>query len=177
MLFAVGFIWVFTIGGFTGLILAVAPIDIQMQDTYYVIAHFHYVLVAGSLFAMLSGFYYWGPKWTGHMYEERRGQFHFWNSLIWFNVAFFPMHFLGLAGMPRRYADYPAQFTDWNVVASIGSWLFGLSQVYFLFAVVLPMIRGGKKAPDKPWEGAEGLEWTLPSPAPYHSFEVPPVVK
>jgi cytochrome c oxidase subunit 1 len=177
MLFAVGFIWVFTIGGFTGLILAVAPIDIQMQDTYYVIAHFHYVLVAGSLFAMLAGFYYWGPKWTGHMYEERRGQFHFWNSLIWFNVAFFPMHFLGLAGMPRRYADYPAQFTDWNVVASIGSWLFGLSQVYFLFAVVLPMIRGGKKAPDKPWEGAEGLEWTLPSPAPYHSFEVPPVVK
>ncbi|HEY8099527.1 MAG TPA: cytochrome c oxidase subunit I [Burkholderiaceae bacterium] len=177
MLFAVGFIWVFTIGGLSGLILAVAPFDVQAQDTYYVVAHFHYVLVAGSLFAIFSGFYYWVPKWTGHMYNEWRGKFHFWNSLVWVNVTFFPMHFLGLAGMPRRYADYPAQFTDFNMLVSVGAFLFGLSQVYFLFAVVIPAIKGGEKAPAKPWPGADGLEWTVPSPAPFHTFEIPPVVK
>jgi cytochrome c oxidase subunit 1 len=177
MLFAVGFLWVFTIGGFSGLLLAMAPIDIQVQDTYYVIAHFHYVLVAGSLFCLFAGYYYWVPKWTGHMYNEWRGKFHFWNSLIWVNVTFFPMHFLGLAGMPRRYADYAPQFTDFNMLTSIGAWLFGLSQVYWLFFVVLPNLRGGEPAPAKPWEGAEGLEWTVPSPAPFHTFETPPVVK
>src|SRR3954470_18688245 len=114
MLFAVGFIFVFTMGGFTGLILAVTPIDTQLQDTYYVVAHFHYVLVAGSLYAMFAGYYYWSPKWTGVMYNETRGKIHFWGSLIFFNVTFFPMHFLGLAGMPRRYADYPMQFADFN---------------------------------------------------------------
>jgi len=175
MLWAVGFIFVFTMGGFTGLILAMAPIDIQLQDTYYVVAHFHYVLVAGSLFGMFAGYYYWSPKWSGVMYDERRGKIHFWLSLIFFNVTFFPMHFLGLAGMPRRYADYPLQFTDFNLVASIGAFGFGLSQVYFLFAVVLPMMRGkGAPAPQNPWEGAEGLEWELPSPAPWHTFETPP---
>jgi cytochrome c oxidase subunit 1 len=177
MLFALGFLFVFTIGGLTGLILAVAPIDIQMQDTYYVVAHFHYVLVGGSLFAIFSGFYYWAPKWTGFMYDETRAQLHFWASIIAFNFAFFPMHFLGLAGMPRRYADYPAQFTDFNLISTIGAFGFGLAQVYFLFAVVLPMIKGGRKAPDKPWDGAEGLEWTIPSPAPFHTFDVPPIVK
>jgi len=120
MLFAIGFIFVFTMGGFTGLILAMAPIDIQLQDTYYVVAHFHYVLVAGSLFAMFAGVYYWLPKWTGVMYNEGRGKLHFWWSLISFNVTFFPMHFLGLAGMPRRYADYPMQFADFNAIASVG---------------------------------------------------------
>ena len=175
MLFAVGFIFVFTMGGFTGLILAMAPIDIQLQDTYYVVAHFHYVLVAGSLFAMFAGFYYWGPKWTGVMYNETRGKIHFWGSLIFFNVTFFPMHFLGLAGMPRRYADYPMQFTDFNMLASVGAFGFGLSQVYFFFCVVLPMMRGkGEPAPQQPWEGAEGLEWEVPSPAPFHTFETPP---
>ena len=177
MLWAVGFIFVFTMGGFTGLILAMAPIDIQLQDTYYVVAHFHYVLVAGSLFAMFGGVYYWGPKWTGVMYREAAGKFHFWTSLIFFNVTFFPMHFLGLAGMPRRYADYPMQFTDFNMIASIGAFGFGLSQVYFLFAVVIPMMRGkGEKAPQQPWEGAEGLEWELPSPTPWHTFETPPLL-
>jgi cytochrome c oxidase subunit I len=180
MLFAVGFIFVFTIGGFTGLILAMAPIDLLLQDTYYVVAHFHYVLVAGSLFALFSGFYYWSPKWTGVMYNEGRGKIHFWSSLISFNVAFFPMHFLGLAGMPRRYADYPMQFADFNMLASIGAFWFGLTQVYFFFFVVLPVMRGkGAVAVQRPWndpdgKGAEGLEWEVPSPAPFHTFEVPP---
>src|SRR5256885_2256900 len=108
MLFAVGFIFVFTMGGFTGLILAIMPIDIQLQDTYYVVAHFHYVLVAGSLFSLFAGFYFWVPKWTGRMYDEKLGKWHFWLSIIFFNVTFFPMHFLGLAGMPRRIPDYAA---------------------------------------------------------------------
>ena len=175
MLFSVGFIFVFTIGGFTGLILAMAPIDIQLQDTYYVVAHFHYVLVAGSLFALFAGVYFWLPKWTGVMYSELRGKIHFWTSLVFFNITFFPMHFLGLAGMPRRYADYPMQFADFNAVASIGALGFGLAQVYFFVAVVWPCMRGqGAKAPAKPWDGAEGLEWELPSPAPLHTFETPP---
>jgi cytochrome c oxidase subunit 1 len=109
------------------------------------------------------------------MYIETRGKIHFWASLIFFNITFFPMHFLGLAGMPRRYADYPLQFTDFNTIASIGAFGFGLSQVYFFFFVVLPMMRGkGEPAPQQPWEGAEGLEWEVPSPAPFHTFEVPP---
>ena len=175
MLFAVGFIFVFTMGGFTGLILAMAPIDIQLQDTYYVVAHFHYVLVAGSLFAMFSGYYYWAPKWTGVMYNETRGKIHFWWSLIAFNITFFPMHFLGLAGMPRRYVDYPMQFADFNMLSSVGGFLFGFAQVYFIFFIVIPTMRGiGQKAAQKPWDGAEGLEWEIPSPAPFHTFETPP---
>jgi cytochrome c oxidase subunit I len=180
MLFAVGFIFVFTIGGFTGLIVAMAPIDLLLQDTYYVVAHFHYVLVAGSLFAMFAGFYYWSPKWTGVMYNEKAGKWHFWLSIVFFNLTFFPMHFLGLAGMPRRYADYPMQFWDFNAFASVAALGFGLAQVYFLFAVVLPVMRGrGARAPQRPWndpdgKGAEGLEWEVPSPAPFHTFETPP---
>ena len=175
MLWSVGFIFVFTMGGFTGLICSVAPIDIQIQDTYYVVAHFHYVLVAGSLFALFAAFYYWAPKWTGVMVPEWKGKLHFWWSLIAFNITFFPMHFLGLAGMPRRYADYPMQFADFNAVASIGTFAFGFAQVYFIFGVLIPAMRGkGEPAPAKPWEGAEGLEWEVPSPAPFHTFETPP---
>jgi cytochrome c oxidase subunit 1 len=176
MLFAVGFIFLFTIGGFSGLVLAITPIDVQAQDTYYVVAHFHYVLVSGALFAMFGGVYYWIPKWTGHMYDEKLAKIHFWLSFIFFNLAFFVQHFLGLAGMPRRIPDYALQFTDFNRVSSICAFGFGLSQLLFLY-IVLKCIRGGEKAPDKSWEGAEGLEWTVPSPAPYHTFETPPVVK
>ena len=152
-----------------------APVDIQLHDTYYVVAHFHYVLVAGSLYAMFGGYYYWAPKWTGVMYNEFRGKVHFWGSLFFFNLTFFPMHFLGLAGMPRRYADYPIQFTDFNMVATVGGFGFGFMQVYFFLAIVLPAMMGkGAVAPQKPWEGAEGLEWEVPSPAPFHTFETPP---
>ncbi len=177
MLFAVGFIFVFTIGGFTGLILAMAPIDIQVQDTYYVVAHFHYVLVAGSLFALFAGTYFWLPKWTGYMYDEKLGKWHFWSSMITFNITFFPMHFLGLAGMPRRYADYPMQFADFNMVATIGAFGFGLSQLIFLW-MVLKCIKGGEQAKANYFDAHDdGLEWTVPSPAPFHTFETPPKVE
>ncbi|WP_247646420.1 cbb3-type cytochrome c oxidase subunit I [Deefgea sp. CFH1-16] len=131
MLFAIGFVCLFTVGGFSGLILSIAPVDTQMQDTYYVVAHFHYVLVAGALFSLFAAAYYWLPKWTGFMYHEGRGKFHFWWSMLWFNVTFFPMHFLGLAGMPRRIPDYALQFTDFNAIASVGAICFGLGQVFF----------------------------------------------
>ena len=176
MLFAIGFIIVFTIGGLTGIILSVAPIDVQLHDTYYVVAHFHYVLVAGSLFALFAGVYYWLPKWTGHMYDETLGKTHFCLSMIFFNITFFPMHFLGLAGMPRRYADYPMQFADFNAVASVGAFGFGLTKLLLLY-IVIKCIRGGPKAADNPWDAPYGLEWSVPSPAPFHTFETPPVVK
>src|ERR1700751_299947 len=153
MLFAIGFIFLFTMGGFTGLVLALVPVDINLHDTYYVVAHFHYVLVAGSLFALFAGIYYWLPKWTGRMYDETLGKWHFWLSFIFFNVTFFPMHFLGLAGMPRRVPDYSTQFTDWNQVATVGAFGFGLSQLLF-FYIVVQCIRSGAPAPARPWESA-----------------------
>ena len=136
MLFAVGFIVLFTIGGFTGVVLAVAPIDVQLQDSYYVVAHFHYVLVAGSLFSLFAGAYFWLPKWTGRMYNERLGKAHFWLSMIFFNMTFFVQHFLGLAGMPRRIPDYALQFADLNMISSLGAFGFGLSQLIFAYLVV-----------------------------------------
>jgi cytochrome c oxidase subunit 1 len=175
MLFAIGFIFLFTIGGFSGIVLAVVPVDIQLQETYYVIAHFHYVLVSGSLFALFGGAYYWLPKWTGYMYDETLAKTHFWLSMIFFNVTFFVQHFLGLAGMPRRVPDYALQFADFNMISSIGAFGFGFSQLLFLY-VAIKCVRGGVKATDQVWEGADTLEWTLPSPPPYHSFETPPQV-
>ncbi len=176
MLFAISFLVLFTIGGFSGLMLAITPADFQYHDTYFVVAHFHYVLVTGAIFTIMAAVYYWLPKWTGRMYDERLGKLHFWCSVISVNVLFFPMHFLGLAGMPRRIPDYAIQFADINQIVSIGGFAFGLSQLIFL-VVLIKCIRSGEKAPAKPWEGAEGLEWDLPSPAPYHSFSTPPVIK
>ncbi|MCJ8272950.1 MAG: cbb3-type cytochrome c oxidase subunit I, partial [Psychrosphaera sp.] len=176
MLFAVAFVIVFSIGGLSGLMLAIVPADFQYHDTYFVVAHFHYVLVTGAIFSIMAAAYYWLPKWTGHMYDEKLGKIHFWCSLISVNVLFFPMHFVGLAGMPRRIPDYALQFADFNKVISIGGFAFGLSQLIFLY-VVIKCIRGGEKATDRVWEGATGLEWEIPSPAPYHTFTTPPEIK
>lgn len=176
MLFAIAFVCLFTIGGFSGLVLALVPVDIQVHDTYYVVAHFHYVLVSGALFGIFAGVYYWLPKWTGNMYDETLGKWHFWLSAISMNVLFFPQHFLGLAGMPRRVPDYALQFTDFNVISSIGGFTFGASQLLMLW-LIIKCARGGQKATSQVWEGAHGLEWTVPSPAPYHTFVTPPEVK
>ena len=177
MLFAIGFLSLFTIGGFTGLVLAIVPVDITLHNTYYVVAHFHYVLVSGALFAIIGGIYFWLPKWSGKMYNEGLGKLHFWLSMIGFNLTFFPQHFLGLAGMPRRIPDYALQFAEWNMWSSIGAFIFGFSQLIFLYNVIAT-IRSGKPAEQKQWEGADSLEWThLPTPMPYHTFVTPPIVK
>ena len=176
MLFALGFVIMFTIGGFSGLMLAMTPIDFQYHDTYFVVAHFHYVLVPGAIFGIIAGVYYWLPKWTGNMYDEKLGKLHFWTSTIFVNILFFPMHFVGLAGMPRRIPDYATQFTDFNQIATIGAFGFGFAQILFLILVV-KCIKGGEKATAQVWEGAEGLEWTVDSPAPYHTFSPQPVIK
>ncbi|ATD08102.1 cytochrome c oxidase subunit I [Pseudoalteromonas piscicida] len=176
MLFAIAFIVLFTIGGFSGLMLAITPADFQYHDTYFVVAHFHYVLVTGAVFSIMAAAYYWLPKWTGHMFDIKLAKFHFWLSLVSVNVLFFPMHFVGLAGMPRRIPDYALQFADFNAIISIGGFAFGLSQLLFV-AVVYKCIKGGEQAPGKVWDGAEGLEWQVPSPAPYHTFSTPPEIK
>jgi cytochrome c oxidase subunit 1 len=176
MLFAIGFIVMFTIGGFSGLMLAITPADFQYHDTYFVVAHFHYVLVPGSIFAIMAACYFWLPKWTGNMYPETLGKIHFWLSTFFVNLTFFPMHFVGLAGMPRRIPDYSLQFADYNMIASVGAFGFGFAQLIFLY-LIIKTIKGGSKATDQVWEGAEGLEWTLSSPPPYHSFSTPPVIK
>ena len=176
MLFAIAFVILFTIGGFSGLMLALVPADFQYHDTYFVVAHFHYVLVTGALFAIIAATYYWLPKWSGRMYSEFWGKVHFWNSVIWVNVLFFPQHFLGLAGMPRRIPDYNVAFANFNMISSIGGFLFGASQLIFLGVLIHGVWFSKKKATDRVWEGAKGLEWTVPSPAPHHTFEVPPVI-
>jgi len=176
MLFSIAFVMLFTIGGFSGLMMSMAPVDFQYHDTYFIVAHFHYVLVPGAVFAIFAAVYYWLPKWTGNMYDEKLGKLHFWLSTIFVNVLFFPQHFLGLAGMPRRIPDYSTQFAGFNEISSIGGFAFGLTQLLFLY-IVIKTIRGGSKATDQVWEGAHGLEWTLTSPPPYHSFTVAPEIK
>ena len=176
MLFSIAFVVLFTIGGLSGLMLSIAPADFQYHDTYFVVAHFHYVLVPGAIFGIIAATYYWIPKWSGYMYHEGLAKLHFWLSFIGLNVTFFPMHFLGLAGMPRRIPDYALQFADFNQVASIGAFLFGTSQLLFLYIVIRCVQGKDKKAEQLPWDGAKGLEWTVPSPAPLHTFETPPKV-
>ncbi|MEI6067311.1 MAG: cytochrome c oxidase subunit I [Methylococcaceae bacterium] len=178
MLFSIAFVVLFTMGGFTGLMMSIAPVDFQYHDTYFIVAHFHYTLVPASIFILMAAGYFWLPKWTGHMYNEKIGQLHFWLSVISVNVLFFPQHFLGLAGMPRRIPDYAIQFADWNMISSIGGFIFGASQLLFLY-IVVDTIRGGtgEKVSDEVWEdaGKHSLEWTLPSPLPYHTWTTPPV--
>jgi len=177
MLFSIGFLVLFTIGGFTGLMLSIAPADFQYHDTYFVVAHFHYVMVAGAVFSMTAAIYFWLPKWTGRMYNETMGKVHFWVSFIGFNITFFPQHFVGLAGMPRRIPDYALQFADFNMMSSIGAFIYGASQLLFLYNVIAAITSGQRVTDEKVWDGAEGLEWTLPSPPPYHTFEVPPTIE
>ncbi|MFT6791022.1 MAG: cytochrome c oxidase subunit 1 [Cellvibrionaceae bacterium] len=176
MLFAIAFVILFTIGGFSGLMLAIAPADFQYHDTYFVVAHFHYVLVPGAIFSITAGVYYWLPKWCGNMYNETMGKTQFWLSFIGLNLTFFPMHFVGLAGMQRRVPDYNLFFADFNQISSVGAFIFGSAQLFLLYNVISTIV-AGKKATDEVWENPEGLEWTVPSPAPYHTFSVAPDVR
>ncbi|HEV2574822.1 cytochrome c oxidase subunit I [Methylocella sp. CPCC 101449] len=174
MIWAIGFIFLFTVGGVTGVVLANAGIDRQLHETYYVVAHFHYVLSLGAVFSIFAAFYYWFPKMSGYMYNETLGKIHFWMMFIGVNLTFFPQHFLGLAGMPRRYVDYPDAFLLWNEISSYGSYISGLSVLLFLYIIWSAFAR---KVPAgaNPWgEGATTLEWTLPSPPPFHQYETLP---
>ncbi|MDP4595050.1 MAG: cytochrome c oxidase subunit I [Beijerinckiaceae bacterium] len=174
MVWAIGFIFLFTVGGVTGVVLANAGIDRQLHETYYVVAHFHYVLSLGAVFSIFAGFYYWFPKMSGYMYNEKLGHVHFWVMFVGVNLTFFPQHFLGLAGMPRRYIDYPEAYYLWNHISSIGSYLSGLSVILFLY-IVWDAFAKKVQAGDSPWGvGATTLEWTLPSPPPFHQYETLP---
>ncbi|WP_116653235.1 cytochrome c oxidase subunit I [Pelagibacterium sediminicola] len=174
MLWAIGFILLFTIGGVTGVVVASAGLDHVLHDTYYVIAHFHYVLSLGSAFAIFAGFYYWFPKMSGYLYNETLAKTQFWLTFVGVNVVFFPQHFLGLAGMPRRYVDYPDGFALWNFVSSVGAY-FSTAGVLLFLVVVAEAFARKRVAGDNPWgEGATTLEWTLSSPPPFHQFETLP---
>jgi cytochrome c oxidase subunit I len=176
MLWAVGFIFLFTVGGVTGIVLSNAGTDRALHETYYVVAHFHYVLSLGAVFAIFAGFYYWFPKMTGYVYNEAIARLHFWAIFVSVNFTFFPMHFLGLAGMPRRYIDYPEAFAFWNRVSSYGTYLSGVGALLFLY-LLFDAFAKKRPAGNNPWgAGATTLEWTLPSPPPFHQFETLPVI-
>ena len=177
MMWALGFIFMFTVGGVTGVVLANGGIDDNLHDTYYVVAHFHYVLSLGAVFSIFAGFYYWFPKMSGRMYNELLGQLHFWIFFIGVNILFFPQHFLGQQGMPRRYADYPEQFAYWNQISSIGYAVMLVGVVIFFINIGYSLF-AGRKAEGNYWgEGATTLEWTLSSPPPFHQFETLPQIK
>ena len=177
MLFALGFIFLFTIGGVTGVMLANAGVDRALHDTYYVVAHFHYTMSLGALFTLFAGWYYWFPKMSGYMYSEFMGKLHFWLTFIGVNLTFFPQHFLGLSGMPRRYADYPDAFATWNQLSSIGSYISAMGVVVFFVGIAVAFAKK-RQAEGNPWgEGATTLEWTLSSPPPFHCFETLPRIR
>ncbi|MDE2578106.1 MAG: cytochrome c oxidase subunit I [Hyphomicrobiales bacterium] len=174
MIWAIGFIFVFTVGGVTGVVLANAGVDRALHETYYVVAHFHYTMSLGAVFGVFAGFYYWFPKISGYMYNETLSKLHFWTLFTGVNLTFFPQHFLGLAGMPRRYIDYPDAYAQWNLVSSYGAYIAGVSLLIFFFTV-LEAFSKKRVAGDNPWgPGATTLEWTLPSPPPFHQFETLP---
>jgi cytochrome c oxidase subunit 1 len=176
MLWAIGFIFLFTIGGVTGVVLANAGVDYSLHNTYYVVAHFHYVLSLGAVFGLFAGFYYWIGKMSGHQYNETFGQIHFWTTFIGVNLTFFPQHFLGLAGMPRRIADYPDAFAGWNFVSSIGAFISYASTLFFIF-IVFHTFYAGRRVGANYWgEGATTLEWQVSSPPPFHSYDEIPVI-
>ena len=177
MLFSISIIIMFIFGGMTGVMLAIVPADMQYHDTMFVVAHFHYVLLPGAVMALFAGALYWLPKWTGNMYSPTLGKWFFWTNVIGFNATFFIQHFLGLAGMPRRIVDYNVQFTEFNYLSSIASFVFGLSHL-LLLVIVIQCIRGKgtTKAGARPWDGATGLEWEVDSPPPFHTWEEPPTV-
>jgi heme/copper-type cytochrome/quinol oxidase subunit 1 len=193
MLYAIGFIFLFTIGGLTGIVLANAGIDIALHDTYYVVGHFHYVLSMGAVFSIFAGFYFWFAKVTGCQYDEQKGQIHFYMFFIGVNLTFFPMHFLGLAGMPRRIFDYPDAFAPWNMVSSLGSYLSALSALYFMYIIydaltaentrVYKPNPWGSMADNKSAKHPAGftseftLEWVVPTPPQFHTFNQLPVIR
>jgi len=175
MLWAFGFLFLFTVGGVTGIVLSQAAVDRYYHDTYYVVAHFHYVMSLGAVFAIFAGVYFYFPKMTGRMYPEWAGKLHFWAMFIGANLTFFPQHFLGRQGMPRRYIDYPEAFAYWNVWSSWGAFLSFASFLFFFGIVAWSLLRGAKSTEANPWnEYADTLEWTLPSPPPEHTFEILP---
>ncbi len=171
MMWAVGFIFLFTVGGVTGVMLANAGVDRAFHDTYYVVAHFHYTMSLGATFGLFAGWYYWFPKMFGIWYNETLAKLHFWLTFVGVNMVFFPQHFLGMQGMPRRYADYPDAFATWNAVSSYGSYISAVGVLVFLISIVVAF-KQKRVAEANPWgEGATTLEWTLSSPPPYHQFE------
>jgi len=177
MLWSMGFIFLFTVGGVTGVVLANAGVDRSLHDTYYVVAHFHYVLSLGAVFAIFAGWYFWIPKISGYMYNSFLAKTHFWVTFVGVNLIFFPQHFLGLAGMPRRYVDYPDAFAGWNAISSYGAYMMIAGTGVFLFCV-LEMFMKKRVAGDNPWgEGATTLEWTLSSPPPFHQYNELPQIK
>lgn len=177
MLFAIGFVFLFTVGGVSGVKLANASVDVILHNTYYVVAHFHYVLSLGAVFSIYAGFYYWIGKMSGKQYPERWGQIHFWVTFVGVNLTFFPMHFLGAQGMPRRYPDYPDAFTGWNLIASLGAYISVASFLIFIY-VCYRTLTSKEQVAANPWgEGATTLEWQVSSPPPFHTFDELPRIR
>ncbi|WP_431861194.1 cytochrome c oxidase subunit I [Azospirillum sp.] len=177
MLWAFGFIFLFTVGGVTGVVLANGGMDVVLHDTYYVVAHFHYVLSLGAVFSIFAGWYYWIGKMSGRQYPEFWGKVHFWTTFVGVNLTFFPQHFLGLSGMPRRIPDYPDAFAGWNMISSIGSYISFGSTLLFVWIAITTLTRGARVGANYWGPSATTLEWTVSSPPPFHAFETLPKIK